>query len=88
MHTMYRPFGLRMVGGVCAAFAVRFGWDLTATRIITVIFAIFLFPFTEMAYLVAWLVIPEEVPFAVPHPGVNVSPNPVANVPNPNVQPR
>lgn len=88
INTMYRPRVHRMIGGVCAAFALRYGWDLTATRIITVILAIFLFPLTEVAYLIAWLLIPEEVPFMVPQPGVNVA-NPVANIPpNPDVQPR
>lgn len=81
LHTMYRPLGHRMAAGVCAAFALRYGWDLTATRIVTVILGIFLFPLTEIAYLVAWLLIPEEVPFVV-------TPAPVVNVPPPNVQPR
>ncbi len=60
-NTMYRPRGLRMVAGVCAALHLRFGWDLTATRIVAVILAVVLFPLTEIAYLVAWLLIPEEV---------------------------
>jgi phage shock protein C len=58
---MYRPRALRMMAGVCAAIHVRYGWDLTATRLLAVILAIVLFPLTEIAYLVAWLVIPEEV---------------------------
>lgn len=67
LNTMYRPHGLRMVAGVCAALSLRYGWDLTAVRIVTVILAIFLFPLTEIAYLVAWLLIPEEVPI-IPQP--------------------
>lgn len=73
LNTMYRPRLLRMVAGVCAAFTVRYGWDLTAIRIVTVILGIFLFPLTEIAYLVAWLLIPEEVPF-VPQPYVTPQP--------------
>lgn len=73
LNTMYRPRLLRMVAGVCAAFTVRYGWDLTAVRIVTVILGIFLFPLTEIAYLVAWLLIPEEVPF-VPQPYVTPQP--------------
>ena len=61
-NTMYRPRALRMIAGVCAAIHLRYGWDLTATRILAVILAIFLFPLTEIAYVVAWLLIPEEVP--------------------------
>lgn len=79
LSTMYRPYAQRMIAGVCAAFHLRYGWDLTATRILAVILAIFLFPVTEIAYLVGWLVIPEEVP------GI---PQPVVNVTNQNTQPR
>jgi len=61
LNTMYRPRGLRMIAGVCAAIHVRYGWDLTATRILAVLLAIFLFPLTEIAYLIAWAMIPEEV---------------------------
>ncbi len=68
LNTMYRPRALRMIAGVCAAFAVRFGWDLTAIRIVAVVLAIVLFPLTEIAYLIAWLVIPEEVPLMPPPP--------------------
>lgn len=61
LNTMYRPRGERMIAGVCAAIHLRYGWDLTATRILAVLLAIFLFPITEIAYLVAWAMIPEEV---------------------------
>ncbi|MEO6830233.1 MAG: PspC domain-containing protein [Acidobacteriaceae bacterium] len=67
LNTMYRPRGLRMIAGVCAAIALRLGWDLAATRIIAVILAVVLFPLTEIAYVIAWLLIPEEVlPVPVP----------------------
>ena len=66
-NTMYRPRGLRIFAGVCAAIHLRYGWDLTATRILAVVLGIFLFPLTEIAYLVAWLLIPEEVPL-IPQP--------------------
>ncbi len=59
--TIYRPRGLRRLAGVCAALHLRFGWDLTATRIVAVVLGIFLFPLPEIAYLIAWMVIPEEV---------------------------
>lgn len=71
LNTMFRPQAQRMIAGVCAAFHVRYGWDLTATRILAVILAIFLFPVTEIAYLVGWLVIPEEIP-GIPQPVMNV----------------
>jgi phage shock protein C len=72
--TMYRPRQLRMFAGVCAAIHLRYGWDLTATRILAVILGIIVFPVTEVAYLIAWLMIPEEVlpvPIEVPAPNLN-----------------
>jgi len=75
--TMYRPRGLRMIGGVCAAIYLRYGWDLTATRILAVILAVVLFPLTEIAYVIAWLLIPEEVfPMPVEPFPVNQNPQP------------
>jgi len=49
--TMMRPRDHRMIAGVCAAFARRYKWDLTATRILTVLLGIFVFPLGEIAYL-------------------------------------
>jgi phage shock protein C len=77
--TMYRPRAPRMIAGVCAAFHLRYGWDLTATRILMVLLGVLLFPVGEIMYVVAWVLIPEEVPL-VPQP------NPV--VQNQNPQPR
>lgn len=67
LNTIYRPRFPRVIAGVCAGVALRYGWDLTATRIVTVIFGVLIFPVVEIAYLVAWMLIPEEVPL-VPHP--------------------
>ncbi len=66
LNTMYRPRSSRIFAGVCAAIHLRYGWDLTATRILAVILGIFLFPVGEIAYLVAWLLIPEEVQVVPP----------------------
>ena len=64
---MVRPREPRMFAGVCAAFARRYGWDLTAARILMVLFGIFIFPIGEIAYLCGWLLIPEE-PITLPTP--------------------
>ncbi len=66
-NTMYRPRANRMMAGVCAAIHLRYGWDLTATRILAVLLGVLLFPLGEIAYLVAWILIPEEVAL-VPQP--------------------
>lgn len=71
--TMFRPQAIRVMAGVCAAIALRYGWDLTATRILAVVLGILIFPLPEIAYLVGWLVIPEEVPLV---PRANYGPPP------------
>ncbi|EHM19915.1 hypothetical protein J108_05860 [Mycobacteroides abscessus subsp. bolletii CRM-0020] len=46
-----------MIGGVCAAFAQRFGWDVTIVRVLAV--ASILLPGPQvLAYLVLWVLIP------------------------------
>ncbi len=59
---LYRPLYARRMAGVCAALALRYRWDLTATRLLTQIFGLVLFPLTEIAYVVGWMVLPEERP--------------------------
>ncbi len=54
-----RPSAGRMVGGVAAAFARRFGVDVTWIRLGWVLLAV-LFGTGFLAYLICWLVIPEE----------------------------
>lgn len=56
---MVRPLTNRMIGGVCAAFALHYGWDLTITRIITALLIIFT-GVGALAYIAAWVIIPEE----------------------------
>jgi phage shock protein PspC (stress-responsive transcriptional regulator) len=65
-----------MVAGVCAAFALRYRWDLTATRIVTVLLGVLIFPVMEVAYVVGWMLIPEEVPFGIQPPYVPPAPPP------------
>ncbi len=65
---MLRPRSSRMFAGVCAAFSRRYGWNLTAARILMVLFGIFIFPLGEIAYLCGWLLIPEEPFLSAPMP--------------------
>ena len=60
---LMRPRNNRMIAGVCAAFAQAYGWDVTIVRIITAI--ICLSGAGALAYLVAWIIIPDE-PYALP----------------------
>jgi phage shock protein C len=60
----------RVIGGVCAGMALQYGWDLTVTRILTVvlIFVTGIGP-GVLAYLLAWVIIP-EAPYALPAKGL------------------
>jgi phage shock protein C len=60
---LFRPRNNRMIAGVCAAFAIRYGWDVTVIRIITAL--VCLSGAGALVYLIAWIVIPEE-PYALP----------------------
>ena len=64
---LMRPRNNRMIAGVCAAFALQYGWDVTLVRIITAI--ICLSGAGALAYIVAWIIIPEE-PYALPNNGI------------------
>jgi Putative stress-responsive transcriptional regulator len=59
MSELRRPRTGRVIGGVCAALAHRFGWDVTLTRVLAV--ASLLLPGPQLiVYLIAWIVIPTE----------------------------
>lgn len=59
----------RKLGGVCAGLADYLGMDVSLVRVLAVLSVIF-YGVGLVAYLVAWIVIPEEepVPGAPPHP--------------------
>lgn len=55
---LLRPVDGRMIGGVCAAIGRRFGLDVSLVRTVTVILALLVVGI--VAYLIAWLLIPQE----------------------------
>jgi phage shock protein C len=57
---LIRPRAGRKVAGVCQGLANHLGWDVTLLRVITVILSIVTFPLGIIAYLIFWLVVPEE----------------------------
>jgi phage shock protein C len=59
MSELRRPRTGRIIGGVCAALADRFGWDVTLVRVLAVV-SLFLPGPQLIFYLVAWIVIPVE----------------------------
>jgi len=62
---LVRPRVGRQIAGVCAGFARAYGWDLVLVRILMVVGAFLLFPLPEIAYVVAWVAMPDE-PYILP----------------------
>jgi phage shock protein C len=67
-----RPRYPRMVAGVCAGFALHYGWDLSLVRVICALMIV-LTGVGLIAYLAAWIIIP-EAPYALPEPSNAGSP--------------
>lgn len=59
MSDLRRPRTGRVIGGVCAALADRFGWDVTLVRVLTAVSLLLPGP-QLIVYLIAWIVIPSE----------------------------
>jgi phage shock protein C len=57
---LIRPLAGRKVAGVCQGLADRYGWDVTLTRVIAVLLAVGIFPFGLLAYLLLWVLVPQE----------------------------
>ena len=62
---LIRPRHGRKVAGVCAGFAEYFDLDLTLVRVVWLISVFLGIGLSLIAYLIAWIVIPEE-PLALP----------------------
>lgn len=64
MPELIRPRTGRVIGGVCAAIARRFGWNVSVVRLLTVL-SLFIPGPQLIFYLIAWVVIPSEPPRTV-----------------------
>lgn len=56
---LYKDRENRMLCGVCAGIADYFGFDLTATRVLTVVLQ-FMFPATFLVYIVMCMLLPKK----------------------------
>jgi phage shock protein C len=63
---LVRPRHPRMIAGVCAGFAEHYHWDISLVRVVAVLLAIFPCGLGGLAYLAAWIIIP-EAPYTLPH---------------------
>ena len=61
MNTLYRPTSGRVLGGVCAGLAQRFGWSPTTVRVLFLLSCLLPGP-QFIAYIAMWIVIPSEEP--------------------------
>lgn len=68
-----RPRAGRMIAGVCQGIANQYSWDVAWVRVITVIAAVFGGGLGVVAYIVLWVVTPED-PLPLPPPGTTYTP--------------
>lgn len=61
-HTLIRPRQGRQIAGVCLALSRAYGWDVAAVRILAVVALLLSSGLVGIAYLAAWIGIPEEPP--------------------------
>ena len=67
---LLRPHVGRMIGGVCMALAQSNGWDVSVVRILAVVGFFCSSGLVGVAYVAAWIGIPEEtMPYPGPYPG-------------------
>lgn len=59
-RVLVRPRDGRMLAGVCAGVADYFGLDVTLVRVIWAVVSVITGGAGVLAYLVAWIVIPDE----------------------------
>lgn len=56
---LVRPREGRTIGGVCAAFALHYGWDVNLVRVITAVIMFLSAGAGVVAYIAAWVILPE-----------------------------
>lgn len=79
-HKLYRSRTDRMIGGVCGGIARYFEMDPSVVRLLTVVLAIVGNAAVVIAYIVMWVVVPEE-PLGDGEPAVGAPAPAAATVP-------
>lgn len=72
MTVLQRPRNGRVIAGVCAGLAERFGWNATVVRLIFVLSILLPGP-QVLVYIIMWIVIPNQ-----PLPTITTAPAPHA----------
>lgn len=57
-RVLLRPRSPRILGGVCAGFALYYGWNLDLVRILMAVFGLF-YGVGILAYIACWIILPE-----------------------------
>ena len=70
---MVRPLTGRKLAGVCQGLANQYGWDVTLIRVIAVLLAVLVFPVGLVAYVVFWVLVPEESRSVAPTTHLNTT---------------
>jgi phage shock protein C len=70
---LMRPLAGRKLAGVCQGLANQYGWDVTLTRVIAVLLAVLVFPIGEVAYVLFWVMVPEEPRTVAPTTNLNIT---------------
>jgi phage shock protein C len=68
-----RPLAGRKLAGVCRGLANQYGWDVTLIRVIAVVLAVLVFPVGLVAYVLFWVMVPEEPQAVVPTTNLNTT---------------
>jgi len=57
---LFRSKSNKVIGGVCGGIGKYFGIDPTVIRLLWVLFTFFSFGAAILAYIIAWIIVPEE----------------------------
>ena len=57
---LVRPRQGRMIAGVCMGFARNYGWDVVIVRLVLCLAVLFGAGIPLIAYVIAWIVMPDE----------------------------
>jgi phage shock protein C len=77
MRHVVRPLADRKIAGVCAGFAQAYGWDVTVVRLVALLLVFCGVGGGALAYVIAWIVIPNEVAGTKTYP---VTPPPTSEI--------
>jgi phage shock protein C len=64
-RTLVRPRTGRFIAGVCAAFSLAYGWDISLVRVVATVILFCSAGTAALAYFILWIVLP-EAPYELP----------------------